>query len=242
MNIVAYGGGTNSTAMLIECVVRSIDIELILFADTGGERPYTYAYIEMFSQWLTKHGMPPIVTVANAITLEQRCLNDCCLPSIAYGFKSCSLRFKVQPQDRYINSYSGAKNIWKTGKKICKLIGIDADEPHRSSIKSDNKYVYRYPLVEWGIGRDECETIIKKQRLPLPGKSACFFCPSTKVKEIRALNAQYPELAQRAIIMERNAQNTHVVGLGRRFSWENVLSQSDFFDYPPIPIACDCYD
>lgn len=38
--ISSYGGGTNSTALLIECVKRGIRIDMILFADTGGEKPH----------------------------------------------------------------------------------------------------------------------------------------------------------------------------------------------------------
>ena len=36
MKTVSYGGGINSTAMLIEFVNRGIMDDVILFADTGG--------------------------------------------------------------------------------------------------------------------------------------------------------------------------------------------------------------
>ena len=36
MNIVSFGGGTNSTAMIIGMYQHKIPIDLILFADTGG--------------------------------------------------------------------------------------------------------------------------------------------------------------------------------------------------------------
>ena len=42
MNIVSFGGGTNSTAMIIGMHQNKIPIDLILFADTGGEQPHTY--------------------------------------------------------------------------------------------------------------------------------------------------------------------------------------------------------
>lgn len=35
MNIVSFGGGTNSTAMIIGMYLHKIPIDLILFADTG---------------------------------------------------------------------------------------------------------------------------------------------------------------------------------------------------------------
>lgn len=39
--VVAYGLGVNSTAMLVEFARRGIRPDLILFADTGGEKPET---------------------------------------------------------------------------------------------------------------------------------------------------------------------------------------------------------
>ena len=42
--VVAYGMGVDSTAMLIGLHQRGIRPDLILFADTGGEKPDTYLY------------------------------------------------------------------------------------------------------------------------------------------------------------------------------------------------------
>lgn len=36
MNVVSWGGGTNSTAMLIGMYTHGIPVDLILFADAGG--------------------------------------------------------------------------------------------------------------------------------------------------------------------------------------------------------------
>ena len=181
MRILCYGGGTNSTALLVECVKRQIEIDLILFADTGGEKPHTYKYLKLFSKWLLKYGMPEITRVQRTningsfITLEGYCLQKNQLPSLAYGFKSCSQKHKIQPQDKYLNNWQPAKAAWKRGEKITKLIGYDADEPHRAKSFSDKKYVLEYPLIDWGMGRDECVKSIEEAGLPLPGKSACFF-------------------------------------------------------------------
>ena len=104
MNIVSYGGGTNSTAMLVGLIQKGESPDLILFADTGGEKPYTYEYIQTFNHWLTSKGAPEIITVkkaGNGETLEENCHRKNMLPSLAYGFKSCSQKFKVQPKDKY---------------------------------------------------------------------------------------------------------------------------------------------
>ncbi len=41
MNIVGYGGGTDSTAMLVGLCQHHVPVDLILFADPGAEQPHT---------------------------------------------------------------------------------------------------------------------------------------------------------------------------------------------------------
>lgn len=105
MNIVSFGGGTNSAALLIGLYKHKIPIDLITFADTGAEHPHTYQFIEIINQWLAEHGMPQITVVqyvdryGNRLSLETECLRSHTLPSIAYGHKRCSQKHKIAPQD-----------------------------------------------------------------------------------------------------------------------------------------------
>jgi hypothetical protein len=234
ITIASYGGGTNSTAELIECVNRKVKVDLILFADTGGERPETYEYVDMFSKWLVNNGMPEIITVrkvdykGDILTLEQNCLQQKMLPSLAYGFKTCSQKFKIQPQDKYVNNWEPAKQAWAKGEDVVKLIGYDAGEPHRAFGKAiDKKYKYFYPLIEWDIDRDRCRKIIENAGLHQPGKSSCFFCPSMKKREILALNKDHPALMMRALEIEANADLLTVKGLGRNFAWLDLVSYDE---------------
>lgn len=233
--VVSYGGGTNSVAMLIGMRNRGLIPELILFSDTGGEKPHTYEHIELMQKWCVNNNFPKITVIkATGKTLEQDCLDRKALPSIAYGFKTCSQRWKIQPQEKYLKQLKLERYI--------KYIGIDADEPHR--VKSyPNTH---YPLIEWNYGRDECIDIIKDEGLPLPNKSACFFCPSSKVSEIKWLGKNLPDYANRAIAIEQNADLSSIKGLGRSFSWKEVIdynnAQQDFFGESCISIDCGCYD
>lgn len=260
MNIVSFGGGTNSTAMLIGMYQKGIPVDLILFADTGGECPHTYEHVARFSKWLKAHGMPEITTVCytdrngKRLTLEEECLRSHTLPSLAYGFKRCSLKHKRGPQDKFCNHYEPCKAIWKAGKKVNKYIGYDAGEEQRKDNAyaadiADKKYQYHYPLIDWEWDREMCRKVIQDAEVPLPGKSSCFFCPSMKMTEIKALRRDYPELYARAIAIEDNAQEqlVSVKGLGRSFSWKNYMNWEDnqysmcpFFEENDIP--CSCYD
>jgi 3'-phosphoadenosine 5'-phosphosulfate sulfotransferase (PAPS reductase)/FAD synthetase len=92
--VVAYGLGVDSTAMLIEFVRRGIRPDLILFADTGGEKPETYQYLRVIRPFLARAGFPEVTVVryqpkrAVYHTLEAQCLHTGTLPSLAYGGKS----------------------------------------------------------------------------------------------------------------------------------------------------------
>lgn len=250
ITIVAYGGGVNSTALLVEMVRRGAAMDAVLFADTGGERPETYDGVRRVSEWLVAHGMPAITVVRKTYkgepeTLEANCERMRMLPSIAYGFKSCSMKYKADPQDKWCNNWQPARDEWAAGRKVVKVIGYDAGEERRAKIRENTKYTYRYPLIEWGIYREDCDAILAEAGLVV-GKSSCFFCPSMRKPEILELARMHPELMKRALEMEARAELTSVKGLGRRFAWSEFLasakaqSELSFGGEPESP--CGCYD
>lgn len=249
--VVAYGGGVNSTALLIGLHARGRVPELILFADTGGEKPETYEYLSHLNSWLMSIGFPLITQVANDgkyVTLEAECLAKGTLPSLAFGWRSCSDKYKRRPQDKYVASWAPAVSSWASGGRVVKMIGIDAGEAHRASKSvDDNKYRYEFPLIEWDWGREECLSTIVTAGLPLPPKSACFFCPASRRSEILTLADRHPELLARALAIEEGAKAilTSVKGLGRRFSWGDFIADRriSLQSVSELPVlACQCFD
>ena len=232
MKVMSYGAGTNSAAMLVGFKQRGIVPDVILFADTGGEKPETYEHLKIMQRWCLDNGFPEISICREKQTLESDCLNRKALPGLAYGFKSCSEHYKIRPQKRWLKANGIKAELF--------YVGIDAGESHR--IKDDPST--EYPLISWGWGRKECIDAIEKEGLPLPGKSSCFFCPAMKAGEIRALSVQHPELMDRALKIEKNANLTVAAGLGRSFSWSSVIATDDMFPelYNSTEIACGCYD
>ena len=236
MNLVSFGGGVNSAAMLVGMYERGIPIDLILFADVGAERPETYAFLDTMNRWLLARGLPSITTVEKVdrngerLTLEQECLRAHTLPSIAFGFKRCSQKHKIAPQDKYCNHHPDCRAAWAKGQRVMKYIGYDADETRRRENARaydlrDKKYCKVYPLMEWGWTRADCIAAIQRAGLPVPGKSSCFFCPSMKKHEILMLREQHPDLLSRALTLEANARENlvRVKGLGRNWAWADFL-------------------
>lgn len=255
---VAFGGGTNSTAMLCGFRERGIKPDLITFADTGGELPHTYAHIaEMDIQCRLWWGIG-IETVCKTYQggfegLEGECLRGKKLPALAYGSKACSMKYKIQPQTQNLKRWLEEID----GKEVIRAIGYDAGEGHRATdiegedLKAGRRAYNWFPLIEWNWRRVDCVEAIKRHGLTQPGKSSCFFCPAMKRGEILRLKEDHPELFARALAMEANAKTNKGMGLtGRALRWADIATQDDaqgklweFLDQQDATdTPCGCYD
>lgn len=251
--VVSFGGGINSAAMLIGMVDKGVRPDAIVFADTGNEKPETYAFVSEMRAWCLRHLDLGIITVGHpkGDTLRESCFRNGTLPSKAYGFPGCSVKFKHQPMEKY------EMKRWGPDAIITKAIGYHAGETRRSDIAEKGRYRYRYFLREWGWGQQDCEdAIIRIAGLPVPMKSACYFCPSSKPHEIAWLRDVHPELFADAVAMETQAIPYHAerpnadgtlktLGLGRKFAWSDFvnITPAQVENTPePDQIPCMCYD
>jgi len=265
VTVVSYGMGVDSTAMLIGMHANGERPDLILFADTGSEKPETYAYLPVINAWLEGVGFPLITVVKNARPKSgDKSLGDSCmrlgvLPALAYGQHQCSLVWKRDPQIGFV---SGCKTLivngtlvedhpgwapaiaaWSAGELVTFCIGYDAGardscRSYKAEGKASKGCTNRFPLVEWGWDRARCEAEIAGAGLAVPMKSACFFCPASKKSEIDWLAAFHPELAAEAVEMERRAHARglrNIKGLGRRFSGDEHINGKEA--EPELPLA-----
>lgn len=255
--VVCYGAGTNSTGELVGLHERGIRPDYIIFADTVGEKPWTYGHLQAVDEWCKRVDFPRITVVTGCYpqqirdgSLENELLRLCCLPAKALGYKTCSVKWKIEPTNRWLKQQGVGEHT--------RLIGFDFGEPDRAEnaryAKLKDKrinYVQRFPLMEWFWTRDDCKAAIDRAGLPQPGKSACFFCPSSTKEEILSLP---PDLLDRALEIERRAMSsdhgptyTNVRGLGRQFAWRDLVNFSNaglpLFNFAdPPPVECNCYD
>lgn len=252
---LCFGAGVDSTAMMVALKAADLRPDVITMADTGGEKPETMEHARRINDILKAWGWPLVSIVRKATKAETgytdlygNCLKNETLPSLAFGMKSCSLRWKVAAQDQYIKGVSKGPNrcdphpIWvkaqREDKRILKLIGYDcgkADMRRSAGLKeSDADFDYAYPLqiVRWN--RHDCVRAIAQvmgtEYVPL--KSACFFCPASKVWELFWLAAEHPEMLEAALHLERVA----LTGRHSRFnelefgaSWEELVRNAESF-------------
>jgi len=152
--IVCYGAGVDSTAMLLAMHDQGIRPDLITFADTGGEKPETYAQLDKMNTWLKSKDWPRITVCTLKTcdhtpydTLEGNNTANATLPSLAMGQKGCSMKWKQKPQDNYVigtnirfaspaklpanrANWNPPHPLWLRaryeGVKLVKLIGYDS--------------------------------------------------------------------------------------------------------------------
>jgi len=204
---VAYGGGTNSTAMLCGFRERDIKPDLILFADTGAEMPHTYKHLAVMQDKVREWWGLELVVVRTLRAgkfegLAGECLRGHKLPALAYGSKACSVKYKSQPQNAVLRRF-----IKERGNKTAtRAIGFDANEAHRVKPAIEKWATNWFPLVEWGWRRADCVEAIKRNNLPQPGKSSCYFCPAMKRSEVLRLQSDNPDLLNVALAIERQAK------------------------------------
>jgi hypothetical protein len=235
--------------MLVGMWRRGIRPDRILFADVGSEKSETYPYLAIMNAWCVSVGFPTITVVRYVpkrfkhwppyYTLEENCLTNGTLPSIAFGFSSCSSKWKQAPQHKHLQNDPEALRTWRSGRKVVKAIGYDASARDRQrSAKADKictykesadskDYEYRYFLQEWGWDRDRCKTEILAAGLPLPVKSSCFFCLAMKPEEVRQLSASQ---LRRIVLLEARAKPrlTTTEGLWRKSTKTRPGRMTDF--------------
>jgi hypothetical protein len=267
--VVACGVGRDSTAMLVGLRERQIRPEAILFADVGSEKQGTYAFIPHLRAWLARVEFPPLTIVryrpvrAPYSTLEGNMLANATLPGATFNRGSCTLKFKVEPQNRHCRSLETCKRAWARGEKVIKLIGFEACEGYRQERAADRahagrgspegtRYEWQYPLMEWGWNLDRCKQAIADAGMPIPPKSACFFCPNQRPEEVAELSE---DERARIVRMELRAEpyNQKVYGLWRKprrtlglpgSITEYILAKNLRFtslpDLPSVPLNPNC--
>lgn len=215
---LSFGGGVQTTAILL--MHPDLKFQEAVFADTGGENPETYTYIEKYHKpFCEEHGIK-FTTVKGQVqtqvfgsdeyimakTLEEQCLTARITPSMQFRF--CTDRWKIVPIRKYVKE--------KQAERAVALMGISYDEIQRMHDPHHKDYTVEYPLVDRRITREMCKKIILDHGWPLPPKSGCFFCPFSRREQLRLLYFNHRDLFLRAQHIEENGQRWPEFYLGNK--------------------------
>jgi PP-loop superfamily ATP-utilizing enzyme len=218
IRVISFGGGQQSTALLVLAATGRIDFRTFLFANVGddSEQPETLRYIEEVAKpFAASHDLELVelkrIGRSGARRGEVRSLlADLERPeskSIGIpvhmtgggpGTRQCTDRYKIKViADELARRGATEDNPATVG------IGISLDEIHRANNRSRIAHErVVYPLLDLGLRRTDCQRIITEAGLPIPPKSACWFCPMKRPTEWHELRRTQPDLFDRACALE----------------------------------------
>lgn len=196
-HILSFGGGVNTVALMIIMRRSGEPLDEVVFADTGGEVPETYAYLEIAKDYFADQGVPfRTVSNVNGHDLYGTCQRRRVIPSAVWRWSTRD--FKVRPIHRYYRSIEAHINQY---------VGIAYDEIDRMKDSQVPHVTNIYPLVDRRMTRANCIKVIQEAGLPVPVKSGCFFCPFNSAGRWRWLYATHPDLYGRAEALEENSKH-----------------------------------
>ena len=205
LRVLSYGGGVQSTALLVLAARRELEIDAVIHVDLGeAESPDTRAYVRRVAMpyaqehhlvWRNAyvdavgdilanpaHPKPPFRSqTGNAPMLRQ-----------------CTAHWKVRPFRRLLRSMLRNRKIPLKPNAAIVLLGISYDEIDRLSPSRVQYYSHEFPLVDRKLTRNDCVHIIQSAGLPVPPKSACWFCPFSDALRAQSLLMRYPYLQRTA--------------------------------------------
>lgn len=188
MHVVSFSGGKDSTAMLLRMVELNMQIDEIIFCDTGMEFPQMYDHLDRVGAYIGR----PITRLNRPNSFEDMLLHHVKKNgTVGYSFPDfrnrwCTAYFKRD----HIKSYLRQA---RKEKQVIEYVGIAADEPKRIKDK-------RYPLVEWGWTEADCLRYCYERGFDWGGlynvfrRVSCWCCPLKGLDELRQLRKHYPEL------------------------------------------------
>lgn len=209
LKLLSLGAGVQSTALALMAAEGSLDrLDGAVFADTGWEPERVYGHLAKLGEVLDAAGVP----LYNVSSGNLR--NDAIDPAHRYasipyyvrnpdgsegmGRRQCTSEYKLAPINRKVRELLGAsapdfRRVPK-GNVAEQWIGFSTDEIHRVDGKRDVRYITkRYPLIELGMSRDDCERWLRSRGWTNVAKSACIGCPFHGNRQWRELRDNNPD-------------------------------------------------
>jgi len=188
-NIVSFSGGKDSTAMLLMMIEKQMQIDEIIFCDTGKEFPAMYEHIKLVEKYISRK-----ITVLKAKYNFEYFMSEITRPNqkgktkglgwMDFRFRWCTGELKKDVVRRYLK-----------GMNYVTYIGFAADEHKRKHQKKQE-----YPLQEWNITEAQALKYCYDKGFTWNGlyekfvRVSCYCCPLQRLGELKTIYLDFPEL------------------------------------------------
>ena len=190
LTVISLGAGVQSSTMAIMAAKGDFpNVDCAIFADTGYEPKAVYTYLNFLSNILPY----PIFKVRKGnirddMLAAKGTTNFVVAPFFTQNkitgkkgmvMRQCTNDYKIQPIRTKIRELCNVKKgkHFPKDKYVEQWIGISTDEAGRMKPARDKYILNRHPLIEAKMSRQDCIDYLKKEKIPLPEKSACIVCP-----------------------------------------------------------------
>jgi hypothetical protein len=231
LRLISYGGGVQSTALLVLAAQGKIDFKYAVFSNVGedSEHPASIEYVNNIAKPYAaangidlvevrrtdRHGNPTETIRERLVNMEHRAVGiPVRMSNGAPASRTCTSEYKIKVVAKWVRSMGATK----TDPAIV-AIGISTDEMQRANNRQPIAYeVVEYPLLDLGIDRLDCQNIIKAAGLPVPPKSSCYFCPFHRKSTWREMRRDEPELFAKSVELELKINEKRTM-LGKDHVW-----------------------
>ncbi len=231
LRVISYGGGVQSSALVVLAALGEIEpVDACLFANVGddSEHPATVRYVrEVMTPWaaargVTIHELQRRLRSGATETLWGRLMRDGSrslpipvrMSNGAPGTRRCTMDFKVKVIGKWLKAHGASA---QTPANV--IVGISWDEVERVGNRKLSGYeTVEYPLVDRRLTREDCKRIIEGTGLPVPPKSACFFCPFHRPVTWARMRRDEPALFAQSLHLERTLNERRAM-LGKDPVW-----------------------
>lgn len=194
LRLLSLGAGVQSTTLALLAADGTLpSLDGAIFADTGWEPAAVYTHLDRLErEALTPAGIP-LHRVSKG-NLRQDCVDpEHRFASVPYfirnpdgsegmGRRQCTSEYKLAPISRKVRELLGAAppdyRRVPRGRVAEQWIGFSTDEIHRVTDRQQTQYtVSRYPLLDLGWSRKDCQRYLGRAGWGDTMKSACIGCP-----------------------------------------------------------------
>ncbi len=215
VHVVSFSGGKDSTALLLKMLESNMQIDEIVFCDTGVEFPEMYRHIERVKKYIDL----PITTLKSKHTFEYLMFDYEKRKGKGKGNKGyswpdfknrwCTYLLKQQLINQHLKRYDTA----------IEYHGITIDEAYRADKNQDGRNI-EYPLIKWEMTGKDCLNYCYDRGFHWDGlyekfsRVSCYLCPLQRIGELKVLYTHYPELWEEMKRLDKKS----IKQFGRQFT------------------------
>lgn len=211
VHVLSYGGGTQSTALLLMALkgeINGVIPDYIIFSDTGWEPKSIYKWVEKVNSHIKEKYGREIIFAENG-NIRDDIMNNveggnrfASIPfftrdengKIGMVRRQCTGEYKITPVKKKTRELLGYQPRQRVKEIVHMWKGISTDEIQRVKPARDKWQVAEHPLIDVvNMDRSACIAYVERDGLGTPAKSSCIGCPFHDNQAWKEMKMKDPE-------------------------------------------------